>query len=155
MAKLIIKHEQAIEMHSDFYDKDFEVVKISVCGFMDNALFAFAGGGDFGSWEGLVSTDGQKITFSKGGFLAQGKITQSWELSKNDIVNLKQGPFRTKIDFKEKHKGLTTAGLFELFMRTLVFGIGLLLLRNKRVGFRTRDEFKNLEKFQNLLAMKK
>ena len=34
MAKLIIKHEQAIQMHSEFYDKDFEVVKIGVCGFM-------------------------------------------------------------------------------------------------------------------------
>ena len=154
MAKLIIKHEQAIEMHSDFYDKDFEVVKISVCGFMDNALFAFAGGGDFGSWEGLVSTDGEKITFSKGGFLAQGKITESWELSKNDIVNIKQGSFRTKIDFKDKHKGLTTPGLFEWIMRTAFFGVGLLpiFVKPKRVGFRTRDEFKNLEKFQDLLA---
>jgi hypothetical protein len=153
MAKLIIKHEQAIEMHSDFYDKDFEVVKIGVCGYMDNAFFALAGGGNFGGWEGLVSTDGEKITFSKGGFLAQGKITQSWELSKSDIVNLKQGPFRTKIDFKSKQKGLTTAGLVELVVRTIFLGVGLLLLRNKRVGFRTRDEFKNLEKFQNLLAM--
>jgi len=153
MAKLIINHEKAIEMHSDFYKKDFEVVKIGVCGFMDNALFALAGGGNFGGWEGLLSTDGEKIIFSKGGFFAQGKITESWELSKSDIEDIKQGPFRTKINFKEKQKGLTTAGLFELFMRTLIFGVGLLLIRNKRVGFRTRDEFKNLEKFQNLFTM--
>ena len=153
MAKLIIKHEQAIEMHSDFYDKDFEVVKISVCGFMDNALFAFAGGGDFGSWEGLVSTDGQKITFSKGGFLAQGKITQSWKLSKSDTVNIKQGVFKTKIDCKDKQEGLTTIGLWELFWRILLPPfIGIFLIRNKKVTFSTRDEFKNLEKFQNLLS---
>ena len=44
MAKLIIKHDQAIQMHSEFYDKDFEVVKMSVCGFMDNALFAIPSG---------------------------------------------------------------------------------------------------------------
>ena len=153
MAKLIIKHEQAIDLHSNFYDKEFEVVKITKVGFFDNFIADLAGGGNFGGWEGLISTDGVKITFSKGGMFAQGKITQSWELSKSDIVNLKQGPFRTKIDFKSKQKGLTTAGLVELVVRTIFLGVGLLLLRNKRVGFRTRDEFKNLEKFQNLLAM--
>jgi len=152
MAKLIINHEKAIEMHQDFYDKDFEVIKITVCGFMDNALFALAGGGNFGGWEGLASTDGEKITFSKGGFFAQGKITQSWELSKNDTLKISQGPFRTKIDFKDKQKGLTNAGLIELFIRAMLFGVGLLLLRNKRLGFRVRDEFDNLEKYQKLLS---
>lgn len=152
MAKLIINHEKAIEMHKDFYDKDFEVIKITVCGFMDNALFALAGGGNFGGWEGLASTDGEKITFSKGGFFAQGKITQSWELSKNDTLKISQGPFRTKIDFKDKQKGLTNAGLIELLIRAMLFGVGLLLLRNKRLGFRVRDEFDNLEKYQKLLS---
>ena len=153
MAKLIIKHEQAIDMHSNFYDKDFEVVKITKVGFADNLLFAFAGGGNYGGWEGLASTDGEKITFSKGGFLAQGKITQSWELSKNDIVNIKQGVFKTKIDCKDKQEGLTTIGLWELLWRIFCPPfIGMFFYSNKKVTFSTRDEFKNLEKFQNLLS---
>ena len=152
MAKLIINHEKAIEMHQDFYDKDFEVVKITKVGFLKNFIADLAGGGNFGGWEGLVSTNGEKITFSKGGFLAQGKITQSWELSKSDIVNIKQGIFTTKIDFKVKQKGLTTIGLLELVVRTVFLGVGLLLIRNKRVTFSTRDEFDNLEKFQKLLS---
>jgi hypothetical protein len=152
MAKLIIKHEQAIDLHSNFYDKEFEVVKITKVGFFDNFIADLAGGGNFGGWEGLISTDGVKITFSKGGMFAQGKITQSWELSKNDIVNIKQGIFKTKIDFKVKQKGLTTTGLLELLVRTVFFGLGLLLIRNKRVTFSTRNEFDNLDKFQNLLA---
>ena len=152
MAKLIIKHDQAIQMHSEFYYKDFEVVKMSVCGFMDNALFAMAGGGDYGSWEGLVSTDGEKITFTKGGFFAQGKVTKSWQISKNDIVKINQGVFRTKIYCKDKHKGLSTAGLWELSLRLLFLGIGILTYRSKRIDLRIRDEFDNIKKFKELLA---
>jgi len=152
MAKLIIKHEQAIQMHSEFYDKDFEVVKIGVCGFMDIFFFTVLGGGNWGGWEGLVSTDGEKITFTKGGFFAQGKVTKSWQISKNDTTNIKQGIFRTKIYCKDKIQGLTTAGLWEWFTRLLLLGVGILTYRSKRVEFRPRDEFDNMKKFQELLA---
>jgi len=37
-------------------------------------------------------------------------------------------------------------------VRTVFLGVGLLLIRNKRVTFSTRDEFDNLEKFQKLLS---
>ena len=52
----------------------------------------------------------------------------------------------------DKQKGLTNAGLIELLIRAMLFGVGLLLLRNKRLGFRVRDEFDNLEKYQKLLS---
>ena len=152
MAKLIIKHDQAIQMHSEFYDKEFEVVKVGVCGFMDSAIFSLTGGGNWGGWEGLVSTDGEKITLTKGGFLAQGKITQSWQISKNETDDIKQGVFRTKIYCKDKIKGLTTAGLWEWFWRIALFGIGILTYRSKRVEFITRNEFDNIKKFEELLA---
>ena len=150
MAKIIINHKDAIEMHRDFYDKDFEVVRMSVCGFLDYAILNIIDGGNWGTWEGLVSTDGEKITFTKCGAIAEGKITKSWELSKSDTVDIKQGMFTTKIDFKDKQKGLTT-NLIELSARILTF-YGIFFYRKKRVEFRTPNEFDNLKKFQDLLA---
>ena len=103
------------------------------------------------AWEGLVSTDGDKVVFTKGGYFKEGKITKSWELSKTDIVDIKHGTFKTKINFKDKHKGLTTASLIEILM--LMGGmLWLLFYKSKRVVIRTENSFDNLEKFNALLA---
>ena len=151
MGKVIINHKDAINLHSEFYDKNFEIIKISACGFMDYAIFKLIDSGDFGSWDGLASTDGEKIIFSKSGAFAEGKITKSWKLSKDNIVDIKNGMFKTAINFKDKHKGLTTVGLWELTMRIGFLGVGILFIRNKRLEYRHSNEFDNLKKFNELL----
>ena len=151
--KWLIKHPDAIEMHRDFYEKDFEVVEMDVIGFAGHALLQTLseGGSNFGGFSGLVSTDGDKVVFTKGGYFKEGKITKSWELSKTDIVDIKPGTFKTQINFKDKHKGLTTASLLEIFM--LFMGIlWLLFYKSKRVVIRPENSFDNLEKFNALLA---
>ena len=152
-SKWLVKHPDAIEMHRDFYEKDFEVVEMDVIGFAGHALLqTFSeGGSNFGGFSGLVSTDGDKVVFTKGGLFKDGKITKSWEISKTDIVSIKHGPFKTKIEFKDKHKGLSSPNAYELFARIAMVGIGLLTLRSKRVTFGTSNAFDNLEKFNALL----
>ena len=152
-SKWNIKHPDAIKMHQDFYEKDFEVVQMDVIGFAGHSLIQIFGdgGSNFGGFSGLVSTDGDKVVFTKGGLFKDGKITKSWEISKTDIVSIKHGPFKTKIEFKDQHKGLSSPYKWELFARTIYFGIGLLTLRRKRVIVGTSNSFDNLEKFSALL----
>ena len=150
-SKWSIKHPDAIKMHQDFYEKDFEVIKFEKCGSFSYGLWEVFDGATPNAWEGLVSTDGDKVVFTKGGYFKEGKITKSWELSKTDIVDIKHGTFKTQINFKDKHKGLTTASLFEIFM--LFMGIlWLLFYKSKRVVIRPENSFDNLEKFNALLA---
>jgi len=151
MAKFIINHEDAKKMTSSYFNGDYEVVQTKVCGFMDgNLIWLLAGGDAFGSWDGLVSTDGNKLVFMKTGYF-EGKIKKTWELSKSDISNIQTGAFRIKILCKEKQKGLTTAGILELLVRLmLVFGI--FTYRSKRVDIKPKNEFKNLENFKKLLS---
>ena len=145
-----IKHPDAIEMHHDFYEKDFEVIKFEKCGSFSYGLWEVFDGATPNAWEGLVSTDGDKVVFTKGGLFKDGKITKKWEISKTDIVSIKQGPFKTKIEFKDKHKGLTTASPIEIFL--LWMGVlWLLFYKSKRVVIRPENSFDNLEKFNALL----
>ena len=150
-SKWNIKHPDAIKMHQDFYEKDFEVIKFEKCGSFSYGLWEVFDGATPNAWEGLVSTDGDKVVFTKGGYFKEGKITKSWELSKTDIVDIKHGTFKTQINFKDKHKGLTTASLFEILM--LMGGmLWLLFYKSKRVVIRPENSFDNLEKFNALLA---
>ena len=91
----------------------------------------------------------KKNCIFKGGAFAEGKITKSWNLSKDDVVNIKNGMFKTTINFKDKHKGLTTVGLWELIMRIGFLGIGILFIRNKRLEYRHSNEFDNLKNLMN------
>jgi hypothetical protein len=152
-SKWNIKHPDAIEMHRDFYEKDFEVIQMEVIGFMGHSLIQMLGegGSNFGGFSGLLSTDGDKVVFTKGGLFKDGKITKKWEISKTDIVSIKHGPFKTKIEFKDKHKGLSSPNAWELTARIMMVGIGLITLRRKRVIIGTSNSFDNLEKFSALL----
>ena len=150
-SKWNIKHPDAIEMHRDFYEKDFEVIKFEKCGSFSYGLWEVAGGDAINAWEGLVSTDGDKVVFTKGGYFKEGKITKKWEISKTDIVSIKHGPFKTKIEFKDKHKGLSSPNAWELTARIMMVGLGLITLRRKRVIVGTSNSFDNLEKFNALL----
>lgn len=150
MAKFMINHDDAKKMHSSFFDGDFEVVKVKVAGFLDGPIWSLAGGGSFGSWEGIASTNGEKIVFSKTGYI-EGKIKKTWELPKTEIEKIDQGLFKSKIYCKTKQKGLTTAGIIELLVRLMLI-IGIFLYKNKRVDIKITNEFNNLENFKQLLS---
>ena len=74
----------------------------------------------------------------------------SWNLL---IVTLSAGRKvpKTKIEFKDKHKGLSSPNAWELTARIMMVGLGLITLRRKRVIVGTSNSFDNLEKFSALL----
>lgn len=150
MAKFMINHDDAKNMTSSYFNGSYEVVRANVCGFLDGPIWTLAGGGSFGSWEGLISTDGNKLIFMKTGYF-EGKIKKTWELSKSDISKIQIGAFRTKVLCTNKQKGLTTAGIVELLVRFMLI-VGIFTYRSKRVDIKIKNEFKNEKNFKELLS---
>ena len=148
-SKWNINHHESIEMHREFYENDFEVIKFEKCGAWSIGILEVLDGPTPNVWEGLISTDGEKVVFTKGGYFKEGKITKTWQISKTDIVNIDQGTFKTKIIFKEKHGKLTKASLFEIM--SLVYIFWFFFYNCKKVTIRPKNSFDNLEKFNALL----
>lgn len=153
MAKWLINHQDAIEMHQTFYDKPFEVVPVQKSGSFDRFPWSlFYGASDINSWNGLISTDGNKVVVTKAGYFKDGKITQKWDFSVDDIVSANFGRFKTTFNFSNRIDGLTTKSFLESILLLGCFLVPYLLYNSKKVNFRVRSEFKNTDSFFKLLG---
>lgn len=152
MAKFFIDHGDAIKMHEGFYDGEFEVVPINRSGAYDRFPWSwFYGVSDIGSWGGLISTDGNKVVVTKAGAFKDGKITDKWEFSVSQIKSISHGSFKTRFNFDEKIKGLTTKSFFEgIFL--IIFILPFFLYNSKKVNLRIKNEFKNKDEFVRKLG---
>lgn len=153
MSKWLINHEDAIEMHKGFYDKPFEVIAVMKSGSFDRFPWSlFYGASDINSWIGLISTDGEKVIVTKGGYFKDGKITQKWDFSTEDITTVEYGSFKTTFNFSNEIEGLTTRSFFETILLLGCFVVPYLLYNSKKVNFRIGNEFNNRESFIKLLG---
>ncbi len=155
MAKFIINHEDAIKMHQDYHSKNFEVIEVTRSGSWDVFPFSLVYGvSDVNGWQGLMSTDGEKIVITKGGMLKSGVVKEKWELSANDIKSTKVGIFKTRINLHKKIPGLSTMSAYEGFINLFMFIVPFLMYNSKKVNFRKKDSFKNINLFNELIPKK-
>ena len=78
MGFVTITKDQARHAHASHYTKPFEVVVMQRSGQWDFPPFSWVYGiSDFGSWSGLISTDGEKIVVTRSTYtdMAQTKET--------------------------------------------------------------------------------
>jgi hypothetical protein len=127
--KLTIKEDEAKFIHQKFYSGDFEIIEIKRSGIFDFPPFSFVYGiSDIGSWDGLMSTDGNKFVVTKSAYFNVEEIKQIFEFDRKDLAAIKKGVFKTTLSFKAEIKGLT-----------------------KKFQFRPSNNFKNIKKFNSLL----
>lgn len=153
MAKLIVNHLDAVAMHQEFYEGDFEVVKAARSGAFDIPPWSwFYGASDINSWVGLISTDGNKVVFTQGGWLKEGEISRDWHVDVKDIESVDRGTFKTKFKFIEDYDGLTTPSPLETLALIGLFLLPFLLYEKRKVKFRIQDDFNNRDKFFHLVT---
>ena len=152
MAKLIINHQDAQKMHQDFYTDDFEVIEVKRSGSFDVPPWSFFyGASDLNSWEGLLSTNGKKLVFSKGGMLAAGKITKKWEVDLSELTYIDRGTFKSRFNFTKKINGLTTRSFFEGLLLLCCGVLPFFLYKSTKLRLRLTNSFGNNDKFFALL----
>lgn len=158
MGIVTIKEEEAKFAHQNYYSGPFEVIKMKRSGPLDFPPFSFFyGASDFGSWDGLMSTDGKKIVVTQCTYLDLAKVKNVYEFSVSDIDRFEQGVTKSKLTLKEKIKGLTKGSalrslmIFPGFVLYLIPAIIAWRMPEKIFEFRPEDEFKNLTKFYALL----
>ena len=152
MAKFTINHEDAAMLHKEFFSGNFEVVKVKRSGSFDVPPWSFFyGASDINSWDGLMSTDGKKLIFSKGGYFKEGKITKHWEIDTEKLDSVSRGTFKTRFNFREKVKGLTTKSFFEAIFLLALLVVPFFMYKSKKVNLRIADDFGNLDSFFKLI----
>lgn len=149
-----ITEEQARYAHHSHYTKPFEVVLMDRSGQWDLPPFSWVYGiSDFGSWSGLISTDGEKIVVTQSTYMDLSTVKNTFEFKKEDIESLDFGAFKTTFNLKNKIKGLTKGGTLKALLPLTIYGIlALPFLPSKIFQARLKDEFKNIEKFKKLLG---
>ena len=150
---LIATHEQAKALHAQFHEKIYDVAKIKKSASFDVPPWSFFyGASDIGGWDGILSTDGQKLVITKGGYFKEGKVTASWVISKDEIASVKVGVFKTKITFKQPIKGLTTPSLFESLLLICCGIVPYFMYDKRKIRLRVSNEFKNSTEMGGILT---
>ena len=157
--KLTIKEDEAKFIHQKFYSGDFEVIEIERSGIFDFPPFSFVYGiSDIGSWNGLMSTDGNKFVVTKSATFNVAEIKEIFEFERKDLTMVKKGVFKTTLSFKQKVKGLTKISsipallfLILAFIPPFICLILFFIFKGKNFQFRPSNNFKNIEKFNSLL----
>ncbi len=107
MGFVTITKDQARHAHASHYTKPFEVIRMTRSGPWDFPPYSWVYGiSDFGSWEGLISTDGEKVVVTRSSFLDLSSTKATYEFKVSDIEDLKFGIFKTTIKLKHKIPGL-------------------------------------------------
>ena len=157
MGFVSITKDEAKFAHQHYYDGDFEVVLMNRSGPADFPPFSFVyGASDIGSWEGLISTDGKKVVVTKSSWKDVSKVKDVFEFSMSDVVKVKNGMTKLEITLDEPINGLTKDSGFVrfLFIFMLITAPLVLLRSSKKVRFRLKNEFKNLENFKKMIGAK-
>jgi len=157
MGFITVKIEEAKFAHQKFYDGDFEVVLMARSGFYDFFPYSlFYGISDAGSWNGLISTNGKKVVVTKSKYTDLAKIKKSFEFEVNDINEVKFNLLKARFKLKKKVSGLTMPNV-HAFIKLCTLGICIFIypfLSKKVFDIRIDNQFKNDDKFQNLLKNK-
>jgi len=158
MGFISIKKDEAKYAHQDFYKGSFEVIPMKRSGFYDFPPYSFFYGiSDFGSWDGLISTNGKKIVVTKSAYTDLSKVKQKFEFDVSEIEQSKFGAFKTTLTLKNKFKGLTKGSalrsvlIFPGFLFYFIPAIVGYFLPSKIFQFRPDNQFGNVEKFNALL----
>jgi hypothetical protein len=124
MGRFTTTIDAAKNLHQEYYDSDFEVAVCKRSGGGDFFPFSLVYGlSDIGSWDCIVSCDGNKVVVTKSLFLNVEKVTKQFEITKSDIKKAKIGIFKNKISLNKKIKGI-----------------------GKKFNFRLQDEFDRKDK---------
>jgi len=159
MGFMTISHDAAKHSHQKYYDSDFEVIPMTRSGWYDFPPLSFAYGiSDFGSWGGLISTDGQKIVVTRSKYSDRDEVSEMFEIKKIEVQNVDVGVFKTNLMLNDKVAKLTKGSVLTTLL--IFFGFcfyivpGLILMKKlpqKIFQFRSSNEFKNIDQFNSLL----
>jgi hypothetical protein len=106
MGRFTTTIDAAKNLHQEYYDNDFEIAVCKRSGMFDFFPFSWVYGlSDFGSWDCIVSCDGNKLVVTKSSYLNIEKVTKQFEITKSDIKKVKIGVFKSKISLNKKIKG--------------------------------------------------
>ena len=106
MGRFTTTIDAAKNLHQEYYDNDFEVAVCKRSGMFDFFPFSWVYGlSDFGSWDCIISCDGNKLVVTKSSYLNIEKVTKQFEITKSDIKKVKIGVFKSKISLNKKIKG--------------------------------------------------
>ena len=156
--KLSITEDEAKFIHQKFYSGNFEVIEITNSGLLDFPPMSFVYGvSDMGSWDGLMSTDGNKFVVTRSAMLDITKVKEVFEFERRDLTSVKTGIFKTTLSLKNNVKGLAKLSSIQLLlicisMITIILPLILFfVLERKTFQLRPKNTFKNLVKFKALL----
>ena len=106
MGRFTTTIDAAKNLHQEYYDNDFEIAVCKRSGMFDFFPFSWVYGlSDFGSWDCIISCDGNKLVVTKSSYLNIEKVTKQFEITKSDIKKVKIGVFKSKISLNKKIKG--------------------------------------------------
>jgi len=164
MSMLSITHDEARFAHQKFYSNEFEVIVIQRRGWWDFPPMSFAYGvSDIGSWQGLISTDGQKVVITRSSYTNLSEVKSVFEFEKKDIENIETGIFKTTITLSNEVESLTKPSTLHVILICIGFLFyvvpGIFLLKKfPRKFFAYRETpsigtgFDNSDKFKKMLS---
>jgi hypothetical protein len=159
--KLEISSEEIKKIHSDFYENDAELLVAAMkrSGPLDFFPFSLAYGlSDIGSWDCLLSTDGEKVFITKSSYLNISKVTNKWCFKLDEIQSCTFGITKIRINLKSKFKGLTmwkpsfVPGIIPLMIPCLIGFVLLFLKSGTTLNLRLTDHFGDYEQLKNKLS---
>lgn len=157
MGLVTITKNEAKYAHQSYYEGEFEVVLMKRSGPGDFPPFSFVFGlSDWGSWEGLISTDGEKIVVTKSSYFDLSIPKEVFEFSLTDIIRINDGWWKLELVLNKTIDRLTVETMFLkiLLIGTFFLSPFVLFRSTKKVRFRLKNEFDNLHQFKSLLGVK-
>lgn len=154
MGFVSISHDQAKFAHAEHYSKPFEVVAMKRSGQWDFPPFSWVYGiSDFGSWDGLISTDGEKIIVTRSKWKDKAEVSDTFTFNLSEVNSLNIGTFKTTFKLNKKIKGLTKGGMLKALLPITIYGIvAFPFMPSKILQIRTEDTFGNVNVFNKLIS---
>ena len=92
MGRFTTTIDAAKNLHQEYYENDFEVAVCNRSGMFDFFPFSWVYGlSDIGSWDCIVSCDGNKLVVTKSAYLNIEKVTKQFE-TMNSLIFFFQCP---------------------------------------------------------------
>ena len=159
MAFVSVTKDEAVNAHkSEYNSNEFTIAPFQRSGFHNFFPFSLVYGvSDFGSWYGLISTDGVKVVITKSAYSNMSKVTKKWTLQKSEIVTSVDGTFNFRMVLNKKISGLTMSGMGG-FMKLVMLFAGFFplyivaALGGKQVNLQILNDFKTEEEIKKLLS---
>jgi hypothetical protein len=155
--KLSITTDSARALHQPYFHGDFTSLYFRRSGFFDFPPASwFYGVGDLACWYGLLSTDGMKIVITRVKAFDHSSGVKTYELTKDDVSNMKVGTFKTRFLLSKSISGLTVCAselFLSVFMVITIVGVIPLLRRRKRFHIRPQDGLATVDEVRSLLKL--